>query len=102
MEQAFQSVRENGGLCVVAGNLPHGERISIDPFEFIKGKRIIGTWGGGTRPDEDILTYINLYQSCKLKLDELITHIYSLEDINTGMNHLEEGRVGRAIIDMNL
>ena len=102
MEQAFQSVRENGGLCVVAGNLPHGERISIDPFEFIKGKRIIGTWGGGTRPDEDILTYIKLYQSCKLKLDELITHTYRLEDINSGMSHLEEGRVGRAIIDMNL
>ena len=39
MEQAFRVVRETGGLCVLAGNLPAGDLISIDPFSLIKGKR---------------------------------------------------------------
>jgi len=100
MKMAFKAVRDNGGLCVLAGNLPHGERISLDPFDLIKGKRIIGTWGGETQPDRDILLYVDLYLSGKLKLDGLITHLYRLEDINRSLDDLEQGKVGRALIEM--
>ena len=100
METAFQAVRENGGLCVLAGNLPHGERISLDPFDLIKGKRIIGTWGGETQPDRDIPMYVALYLSGKLKLDRLITHTYSLDNINQALGDMENGKVGRALINM--
>ena len=100
METAFQAVRDNGGLCVLAGNLPHGERILLDPFDLIKGKRIIGTWGGESQPDRDIPLYIDLYLAGKLKLDMLITHEYRLEYINRAFDDLEQGRVGRALIEM--
>ena len=102
METAFQSVSDNGGLCVLAGNLPYGEHISLDPFDLIKGKRIIGTWGGETQPDRDIPMYVDLYLSGKLKLDGLITHIYCLDDINQALEDLENGKVGRALIDMSV
>jgi len=101
MEIAFQAVHDNGGLCVLAGNLPHGERISLDPFNLIKGKRIVGTWGGEALPDRDIPMYVRLFLSGKLKLDELITHIYSLDNINQALEDLECGKVGRALIDMS-
>ena len=71
MEAAFQVVRDGSDLCILAGNLPHGERISLDPFDLIKGKRIIGTWGGETQPDRDIPIYLDLYLAGKLKLDPL-------------------------------
>lgn len=100
MEKAFQSVRDNGGLCVIAGNLPYGEQISINPFDLIKGKRIIGTWGGETQPDNDIPKYVDLYLSGKLKAEKLITHIYSLQNINRALDNLSEGNVGRILIDM--
>lgn len=100
METAFQVVRDNGGLCVLAGNLSHGERISLDPFDLIKGKRIVGTWGGETQPDRDIPLYVNLYLSGKLKLDGLITHTYSLGEINQALEDLGHGKVGRALIEM--
>ena len=99
METAFRVVRDNGGLCVLAGNLPRGERISLDPFDLIKGKRIIGTWGGETQPDRDILLYVDLYLTGKLRLDGLITHTYGLDEINQAMDDLEHGKVGRALID---
>lgn len=98
METAFQVVRDNGGLCVLAGNLPHGEHISLDPFDLIKGKRIIGTWGGESQPDQDIPLYVDLYLSGRLRLDLLITHEYRLEDINMAFDYLEQGKVGRALI----
>lgn len=101
MEAAFQSVRDNGGLCILAGNLPHGGRISIDPFDLIKGKRIVGTWGGETCPDRDIPLYVDLYLSGKLKLDALITHTYRLGEINQAFDDLEQGKVGRALIQMD-
>lgn len=100
MEMAFGAVRDGGGLCVVAGNLPAGGRICLDPFDLIRGKRIVGTWGGESQPDRDIPRYVDLYQSGKLKLDLLVTHEYGLEDINTAFEDLEHGNVGRALISM--
>jgi len=100
MEMAFKAVHDNGGLCVLAGNLPHGEHISIDPFDLIKGKRIIGTWGGESQPDRDIPLYADLYLAGKLRLELLITHEYRLEDINIAFSDMEQGKVGRALIDM--
>ncbi len=98
MEAAMASVRAPGGLAVLAGNLPAGERISLDPFDLIKGKRIVGTWGGESDPDRDIPRFAALHQAGKLPLDKLITHTYTLEDINQALEDLEAGRVGRAMI----
>jgi len=100
METAFRAVRDNGGLCVLAGNLPHGQRISLNPFDLIRGKGIIGTWGGESQPDRDIPLHVDLYLAGKLKLDMLITHEYWLEDINRAFDDLEQGKVGRALIKM--
>jgi len=101
MEAAFRSVRDAGGLCVLAGNLPADQRISLDPFDLIRGKRIIGTWGGETEPDRDIPRYVDLYLADRLPLHLLITHEYCLEEINCAMDDLEQGKVGRALIRMN-
>lgn len=99
MEAAFQSISPSG-TTVIAGNLELGERISIDPFDLIKGKRIIGTWGGETKPDTDIPLYVNHYLSGRLNLDKLITHRFKLEEINEAFAALEAGKVGRALVSM--
>ena len=72
----------------------------MNPFDLIKGKRIVGTWGGETQPDKDIPFWSHLYLSGKLRLQALITHEYGLGDINTGLDDLEQGKLGRAIIKM--
>lgn len=100
METAFKSVRENGGLCVLAGNLPFGENICLNPFDLIKGKRVTGAWEGDTQPDRDIPMYTELYLSGRPPLNQLITDNYQLEDVNQALEALEQGKVGRALIDM--
>lgn len=101
MELAFRSVRENGGVCVIAGNLAHGETISIDPFDLIKGRRIVGTWGGETMPDRDIPRYVEWIRKRELDMDALDVQIYPLQDINRSLADLAAGRIMRALIDMN-
>jgi len=100
MEKAFSSIRANGGTLIIAGNLGHNEKISIDPFDLIKGKKILGSWGGGTDPDRDIPVYVDLYLSGKLNLTPFIANEYKLEDINQGFCDLEQGKIIRPLINM--
>ena len=100
METAFQSVRYGGGTCILAGNLPYEDKISLDPMELIRGKKIVGTWGGETKPDEDIPKYVDWYLSGRIKLSELITDVYQLIDINLVFDDLGNGKVLRALIEL--
>ena len=100
MENAYASVRWGTGLAVLVGNLPHDDKkISIDPFPLYAGTRLIGTWGGETDPDRDFPRYVEWYLKGQLKLDELITHRFRLDEINAAFLALEKGEVGRAIIE---
>lgn len=98
METAFKSVKDKGGLCILAGNLPKGQKMEIDPFDLIKGKRVIGTWGGETDPDKDIQNYVDHFLSDRLNLSFFTSDIYRLDEINNSFNDLESGEVNRALI----
>lgn len=101
IEQAFESIRREGGECVFASHPEAGKRISIDPFELICGKKIRGSWGGNSNPDEDIPKFIELYLKGNLPLDRLITKRYSLDSINDALDDLENQRVGRPLIEID-
>lgn len=99
IEKAFASVKWGGGLVVIGGNPPHNCKICIDPFD-LKGKSIIGSWGGLTKPNIDIPRYVNLYLSNKLKLDKLITDRFKFDEINQAFELLDRGEIlGRAILE---
>lgn len=100
IEQAFASVRNNGGLCVFASHPAFGDKIKIDPHDLISGKQIRGSWGGESKPDRDIPRFARLYKDGKLPLEELITQRYSLEQINQAFNDLENRRIVRALIEI--
>jgi S-(hydroxymethyl)glutathione dehydrogenase/alcohol dehydrogenase len=99
MEQAFGAVRQGGGLAVLIGNLPAGQSIAIDPFQLICGKRIVGSWGGETVPGRDIPRYADLFLEGKLKLAELVSHRYALDDINAALETLERGEASRVLVE---
>lgn len=98
MEAAFASVRFDGGRAVLAGNLPAGETIAVDPLELIRGKRLLGCWGGDTRPERDIPRYAGLFLEGKLKLAELVSHRCALEQVNEVLAALDRGEVARALL----
>lgn len=100
MALAFSSVKTGGGLCVIAGNAVPGRHLKIDPYDLIKGKRLIGTWGGETDMNKDIPLYVNHFLSKRLKLDQLISAEYRLNDMSRLLDDLEQGRIVRGLINM--
>jgi len=101
MEAAFESVTSGGGLCIIAGNPPHDHTMRINPFSLIGGKRIMGTWGGESRPDTDIPRYVDMFVNGRLTLESLATEEYPLDEVDRALDALEAGRVVRAMIRMN-
>ena len=58
-------------------------------------KRQIETFGKHLLP-----RLIDLYMKKKLKLDELVTRTYALDEVNAAMTALEKGEVVRSVIVM--
>jgi S-(hydroxymethyl)glutathione dehydrogenase/alcohol dehydrogenase len=96
--EAVLGVVHNGGTAVLAGNLGAGERVAIDPFELIRGKRLVGSWGGESIPDIDVPYYADNFLSGRLPLDSLIFREYPLDNINDALADLSQIIVGRALI----
>jgi Zn-dependent alcohol dehydrogenase len=64
-------------------------------------KTLMGSVYGTSRPQQDMLRYLDLYRSGELKLDELITREYPLAEINEAFRDLGEGRIsGRAVFSL--
>ena len=58
----------------------------------------MGSLYGSARPRIDILRLIDLYRAGKLKLDELLTRSYPIEQINDAYAALERGEVARSVV----
>lgn len=100
IETAFKAVCKFGGLCVFASHPKNGDKISLDPFDLICGKRIEGSWGGESNPDRDIPIIAELYRKGLLPLEKLLSRTYSLKQINNAFEDLENRKILRALIDM--
>ena len=101
IEQSFECVNKENGLAVFASHPRFGEKISIDPFDLICGKRIIGTWGGEADPDQDIPFFASKYLEGIMPLEKLISKKYELNEINFAIEDLKNGKVVRPIIEID-
>ena len=63
-------------------------------------RRIQGHVFGMCNPLNDIPRLLRLYQAGQLKLDELITRRYSLDEVNAGYQDLDDGKLIRGVIIM--
>lgn len=89
-----------GGTLVITG-LADPAKLTIQVSGGILAlyeKTIKGTLFGSANPTYDIPRLLRLYQAGQLRLDELITTRYSLEEINQGYVDLREGRNIRGLI----
>ena len=97
---AFDAVAK-GGTVVLTGMATASEPAAI-PIHLLAlagmQKTIRGALFGMCSPPVDILRQIDLYRAGKLKLDEMITRRYSLDDVNVAVDDLLEGRNIRGVI----
>jgi S-(hydroxymethyl)glutathione dehydrogenase / alcohol dehydrogenase len=67
---------------------------------FLGEKTLKGSTYGSVRPRVDLPRLIDLYRQKKLKLDELVTRTYALDDVNEAMTALEKGEIVRSVLVM--
>ena len=91
------------GTCVVTGVAPQDQlSADVNLFELAMWqKEVRGVVFGAANPRYDIPNLLALYRSGQLKLDELITRTYSLDQINRGYQDMLEGVNIRGVIELD-
>lgn len=97
IEFAFNNIH-NSGKCYFASHPKTGDFIKLDPHQLICGKQIFGTWGGNCNPDKDLKSIADIIQKLEISINSLISHRYSLNQINEAISALERREITRAII----
>jgi S-(hydroxymethyl)glutathione dehydrogenase/alcohol dehydrogenase len=101
VSEAFALIRKAGTVVVTALANP-ATQINVSALELtLYEKRLVGSLFGSGSPHEDIRKMIKLYESGQIKLDELITNRYSLEDVNVGYDDLLAGKNIRGILEIS-
>lgn len=94
-------VTKGDGRVVLVGVPKKGETTSIYTLPLHFGKKITGSFGGECTPQNDIPRYHSLVRQNRLKLDQLITARYTLDDINQAIDEMRNGTLsGRCMISM--
>ena len=98
--EAVDAIRKAG--TVVMTGLPRAEDDTGIPISIrhvvLFQKRLQGSLFGASSPSKDIPRLLELYRQGRLKLDELITRRYTLEQINDGYADMRAGRNIRGIV----
>jgi len=89
-----------GGTCVVTAIAPMTQtHAAVNLFQLAMwNKEIKGTIFGSLNPRADIPRLLGMYRDGTLKLDELISQRYTLDEINVGYEAMRNGENIRGII----
>ncbi len=100
MMESGMTLAGKGGTVVVTAISPMMDSTaSINLFQLAMwNKEIKGTIFGSLNPRADIPALLDMYRAGQLKLDELITKTYSIEQINEGYRAMRDGENLRGVI----
>jgi Zn-dependent alcohol dehydrogenase len=97
-EQAWAVLRR-GGTAVIVGIAAPKDEITLNAQQVaLSEKTLTGSYYGSARPALDFPRLIGLYRGGRLKLDELITRTYSIDEAPQAFEDLAQGREGRGVI----
>jgi S-(hydroxymethyl)glutathione dehydrogenase/alcohol dehydrogenase len=98
IEQAFGLIRK-GGTLVLVGMPASGEMAAFEPLTVANDCQVVlGSKMGSSKIRIDIPKLVELYRQGRLKLDELISGRYPLEEINEAIASVNRGEALRNVI----
>jgi S-(hydroxymethyl)glutathione dehydrogenase/alcohol dehydrogenase len=98
ISQAYGVLRK-GGTAVVVGVSSPKDSATIAPMSLtLEERTLTGSYFGSANPQKDFGRVLDLYKAKRLKLDELITRTYSIDDAPQAFADLAAGRNARGII----
>jgi NDMA-dependent alcohol dehydrogenase len=96
--QAYNCVRK-GGTAVVVGVSKLTDAVTLPTFMMPFTEKVLtGSMYGSARPRVDFPRLLDLYKANRLKLDELVTATYGIDDAPRAFADMEKGVNARGVI----
>ena len=96
-EQAFNMLAL-GGTATIVGMIPADQKISVDGMQLLRGRTLKGSSMGSNRFRIDMPRLVELYLQGRLHLDEWVSAVITLDQINDGFADMKAGKVVRSVI----
>lgn len=97
-ELALELIRP-GGMVVLAGLSAMGTGTNLPGAVITRQEKTVkGSYYGSVNPQRDFPLLLDLYSAGKLKLDQLISRTYRLDEINDAFDTMLRGEIARGVI----
>lgn len=98
MRQALECCHKGWGVCTIIGVAGAGQEISTRPFQLVTGRVWKGSAFGGARGRTDVPKIVDWYMEGKINIDDLITHVLPIEQINDAFDLMHRGESIRSVV----
>ncbi|MDX2229999.1 MAG: S-(hydroxymethyl)glutathione dehydrogenase/class III alcohol dehydrogenase [Leptolyngbyaceae cyanobacterium bins.349] len=98
MRQALECCHKGWGTSVIIGVAGAGEEISTRPFQLVTGRVWKGSAFGGARGRTDVPQIVDWYMDGKINIDDLITNVMPIEQINEAFDRMHHGDAIRTVL----
>ncbi len=94
-ERRFFSIN---GTCILAGNTKVGEKIGLNPYELIFGKKIFGFSGNDVSLENNLKFYSKIIKKIRISKLRGLFRTYPFKNINNAINDFNKGKILRPLI----
>jgi S-(hydroxymethyl)glutathione dehydrogenase/alcohol dehydrogenase len=98
MRQALECCHKGWGVSVIVGVAATGQEISTRPFQLVTGRVWKGTAFGGAKGRTDVPKIVDWYMDGKINIDDLVTKILPIAQINQALDLMHRGEVIRSVV----
>lgn len=98
MRQALECCHKGWGTSIIVGVAAAGQEISTRPFQLVTGRVWKGTAFGGARGRTDVPQIVDWYMEGKINIDDLITKVMPIEEINEAFDLMHRGESIRTVL----
>jgi S-(hydroxymethyl)glutathione dehydrogenase/alcohol dehydrogenase len=98
MRQALECCHKGWGTSVIIGVAGAGQEIATRPFQLVTGRVWKGSAFGGAKGRRDVPKIVDWYMDGKINIDDLITHVLPLDQINHAFDLMHHGDSIRSVI----
>lgn len=99
IQPAIQLIRKGGTAVVTGLSNVFAEDVKLSLFELaMQNKTLAGSIFGSGNPRAEVPHLLKMYQAGQLKLDELVTRTYTLDEINQGYEDMRTNKNIRGVI----
>ena len=98
MRQALECCHKGWGVSVIVGVAGAGQEIATRPFQLVTGRVWKGTAFGGAKGRTDVPKIVDWYMDGKINIDDLVTKVMPIDEINTAFDLMHRGEVIRTVL----